>query len=128
MRANKVKQFWQEKKPLAMGWLGSPDTYHVEAMANAGFDVLVLDMREQTSAFDYFVIATGTSNRQYGLRDTRFKLVNNLGKWELFDLLADSHEAINLFSNPQYAAVRGALLAEIANLNAGAAPGYFQLP
>src|SRR3954451_1514181 len=45
MRANKVKQFWQEGKPLAMGWLGSPDTYHVEAMANAGFDVLVLDMQ-----------------------------------------------------------------------------------
>jgi 4-hydroxy-2-oxoheptanedioate aldolase len=45
MRPNKVKQFWQEKKPLAMGWLGSPDTYIVETMANAGFDALVLDMQ-----------------------------------------------------------------------------------
>jgi len=79
-------------------------------------------------AYNFSEISNGTSQRQYGLRDARFKLVNNLGKWELFDLLADSHEAINLFSNPQYAAVRGALLAEIANLNAGAAPGYFQLP
>ena len=35
-----------------------------EAEDNRGQDVLVLDMREQTSAFDYFVIATGTSNRQ----------------------------------------------------------------
>ena len=35
-----------------------------EAEDNRGQDVLVLDMREQTAAFDYFVIATGTSNRQ----------------------------------------------------------------
>ncbi|MDP8925204.1 MAG: aldolase/citrate lyase family protein [Chloroflexota bacterium] len=45
MRPNKVKQYWQEKKPLAMGWLGSPDTYIVETMANSGFDALVLDMQ-----------------------------------------------------------------------------------
>jgi ribosome-associated protein len=35
-----------------------------EAEDNRGQNVLVLDMREQTTAFDYFVIATGTSNRQ----------------------------------------------------------------
>jgi ribosome-associated protein len=35
-----------------------------EAEDNRGQDILVLDMREQTSAFDFFVIATGTSNRQ----------------------------------------------------------------
>ena len=35
-----------------------------EAGDNRGQDVVVLDMREQTSIFDYFVIATGTSNRQ----------------------------------------------------------------
>ena len=35
-----------------------------EAEDNRGQEVLVLDMREQTTAFDYFVIATGTSNRQ----------------------------------------------------------------
>ena len=35
-----------------------------EAEDNRGQNVLVLDMREQTSAFDYFVLATGTSNRQ----------------------------------------------------------------
>ena len=45
MRPNKVKQFWQEKKPLAVGWLGTPDTYVVETMANSGFDALVLDMQ-----------------------------------------------------------------------------------
>ncbi len=45
MRPNKVKQFWQEKKPLAVGWMGSPDTYMVESMANSGFDALVLDMQ-----------------------------------------------------------------------------------
>src|SRR5262245_42083547 len=35
-----------------------------EAEDNRGQEVLVLDMREQTTAFDYFVVATGTSNRQ----------------------------------------------------------------
>ena len=45
MRPNKVKQFFQEKKPLAVGWLGSPDTYIVETMANSGFDAIVLDMQ-----------------------------------------------------------------------------------
>jgi ribosome-associated protein len=35
-----------------------------EAEDNRGQNVLVLDMRDQTTAFDYFVIATGTSNRQ----------------------------------------------------------------
>jgi ribosome-associated protein len=35
-----------------------------EAEDNRGQNVLVLDMRRETTAFDYFVIATGTSNRQ----------------------------------------------------------------
>jgi ribosome-associated protein len=35
-----------------------------EAEDNRGQDVVVLDMREQTPIFDYFVIATGTSGRQ----------------------------------------------------------------
>lgn len=35
-----------------------------EAEDNRGQDVVVLDMRGQTPAFDYFVIASGTSNRQ----------------------------------------------------------------
>ena len=35
-----------------------------EAEESRGQNVVVLDMRGQTSIFDYFVIATGTSNRQ----------------------------------------------------------------
>jgi ribosome-associated protein len=31
---------------------------------NRGADIVVLDMRELTSIFDYFVLATGTSRRQ----------------------------------------------------------------
>ena len=34
------------------------------AAENRGRDVVVLDMRELTAIFDYFVIATGTSRRQ----------------------------------------------------------------
>lgn len=35
-----------------------------EAEDNRGTNVVVLDMRSETTIFDYFVIATGTSNRQ----------------------------------------------------------------
>ena len=45
MRPNKVKTFFEEKKPLAVGWLGSPDSFIVETMANSGFDAIVLDMQ-----------------------------------------------------------------------------------
>ena len=34
------------------------------AAENRGRDIVVLDLRELTSFFDYFVIATGTSRRQ----------------------------------------------------------------
>lgn len=34
------------------------------AAENKGRDIVVLDMRDQTPIFDYFVIATGTSRRQ----------------------------------------------------------------
>ena len=76
--------------------------------------------------FNFSEISTGTSQRQYGLRDTRFKLVNNLGNWELYDLVTDSHETTNLYQSAPYAAVRAALQADIATLKAGAKPGYFQ--
>jgi arylsulfatase A-like enzyme len=76
--------------------------------------------------FSFSEVSTGTNNRQYGLRDTRFKLVNNLGRWELYDLATDAKETTNLYQNARYAAVRAALQAQIATLKAGAAPGYFQ--
>ena len=34
------------------------------AIENRGQDVSVMDVRDQTSLFDYFVVATGTSRRQ----------------------------------------------------------------
>lgn len=34
------------------------------AMENRGRDVVVLDLRDQTSEFDFFVLATGSSRRQ----------------------------------------------------------------
>ena len=34
------------------------------ALDNRGHDVTILDLREQTPVFDYFVLATGTSRRQ----------------------------------------------------------------
>src|SRR4051812_46742738 len=76
--------------------------------------------------FSFSEVSNGTSQRRYGLRDTRFKLVNDLGKWELYDLAADPHETTNLYGNAQYAAARAALQAQIAGLKATAPAGYFQ--
>jgi arylsulfatase A-like enzyme len=69
--------------------------------------------------------SSGTSNRVYGLKDKRFKLVSNLKKRELYDLVADPLETKDLYANPAYAAVRATLEAQIDVLNADAKPGYF---
>lgn len=45
MRANKVKAIWREGKPATAGWLSSGSPYMAEAMANAGFDALIIDMQ-----------------------------------------------------------------------------------
>jgi arylsulfatase A-like enzyme len=71
--------------------------------------------------------STGTNNRRYALKDKRFKLVNNVGQWELYDLLTDPKETTNLYASKPHAAVLASLQAEIANLKADAPrPGYFQ--
>ncbi len=69
--------------------------------------------------------SSGTSNRRYALKDTRYKIVSNLGKRELYDLVADPLETTDLYANPAYAAVRASLEAQIDELNADARPGYF---
>ena len=63
---------------------------------------------------------SGTSQRQYGLRDTRFKLVNNLGKWELYDLAADPHEERNLAKDPASAKLLAAMREKLAALREAA--------
>ena len=51
------------------------------AQENQGRDVVVLDMREHTPVFDYFVIATGNSRRQLHAisEDVDHKLEDELG-------------------------------------------------
>jgi ribosome-associated protein len=60
-----------EKTPTTAAELSDPPRSLQLAMAaarvaaeNNGRDIVVLDMRELTKIFDYFVIATGTSRRQ----------------------------------------------------------------
>jgi len=45
VQRNKVKELWRAGSPAAVGWMGTPDPYMTEAMAEAGFDALVLDMQ-----------------------------------------------------------------------------------
>src|SRR5262249_36052745 len=76
--------------------------------------------------YSFSETSTGTTNRQYAVKDKRFKLVNHLGTWELYDLVTDPKEATNLYGNAAYAAVRAALQTQIATFAADAKPGYFQ--
>ncbi|HYP91116.1 MAG TPA: sulfatase-like hydrolase/transferase, partial [Polyangiaceae bacterium] len=75
--------------------------------------------------YSFSETSSGTSNRRYGLKDKRYKLVSNLGKRELYDLATDPQETTDLYAKPAYAAVRATLEAEIDKLNADAKPGYF---
>ena len=45
MRTNKVKEIWKSKKAPTVAWVGTPDPYIAETVANAGFDAVVLDMQ-----------------------------------------------------------------------------------
>ena len=49
--------------------------------------------------------------RHYGVRTDRYKLVHYYrhGEWELFDLLKDPDDQINLYDHPDYAEVRADL-------------------
>jgi arylsulfatase A-like enzyme len=71
-------------------------------------------------------VSSGTNQRRYAIKDRRFKLVNNLGQWELYDLATDPKEATNLYASKPHAAALASLQAEIAKLKADARPGYFQ--
>lgn len=71
--------------------------------------------------------SNGTNQRRYAVKDRRYKLVYELGKRELYDLVADPQESTNLYSSPAHAAALATLEAEIAKLRAEAPAGYFPL-
>ncbi len=58
--------------------------------------------------------------RHYGVATDRYKLVYfyepNMNYWELFDLKKDPHELKSVFSDPEYAKVRGELETELQRL------------
>ena len=45
MRPNKIKSIWRDGKSAVAGWLSSGDPYLAEAMANAGYDAIIVDMQ-----------------------------------------------------------------------------------
>lgn len=59
-------------------------------------------------------------SRHYGVRTDRYKLIyyNKLEEWELFDLLSDPHELVNVHGDPAYADVVRDLQAELRDLRA----------
>jgi arylsulfatase A-like enzyme len=69
--------------------------------------------------------SSGTNQRRYAVKDRRYKLLNELGRWELYDLAVDPEETTNLISSPTHAAVLATLQEQIAELRAKAPAGYF---
>jgi 4-hydroxy-2-oxoheptanedioate aldolase len=45
MRKNRVKELWKAGKAPSLAWVGTPDTYIAEQVANSGFDAIILDMQ-----------------------------------------------------------------------------------
>jgi arylsulfatase A-like enzyme len=66
------------------------------------------------------------NNRNFAIRDSRFKIVATNGVYSLFDLQTDPLEATDLYNDPEYAAQRASLLAEIETLKASAITGCWQ--
>lgn len=69
---------------------------------------------------------SGENTQHYAIRDARYKLVSSNKVYTLYDLASDPLESTDLFNNPQYAAQRSSLLAEIATLKASATAGCLQ--
>ena len=53
MRPNKIKQLWDQGKPVTMGWISIANGFTAEIMARQGFDAVCIDMQHG---------ATGLSN------------------------------------------------------------------
>ena len=43
--ANRIKQLWDQGKPVLNGWLAIPNAFAAEVMAQAGFDSLTVDLQ-----------------------------------------------------------------------------------
>jgi arylsulfatase A-like enzyme len=76
-------------------------------------------------AHSFTEVSNGPNQRRYAIKDRRYKLIYNVGQWELYDLVADPLEATNLYTSGPHAAVLATLKAEIAALRAQAPAGYF---
>ena len=44
MLENKVKQLWQEGKPVINGWLSIGNGFSAEVVASQGYDSVMIDM------------------------------------------------------------------------------------
>jgi 4-hydroxy-2-oxoheptanedioate aldolase len=49
MRPNKIRQMWNERKPVTLGWLCIGNSLSAEAMACQGFDALCVDLEHGTT-------------------------------------------------------------------------------
>jgi hypothetical protein len=64
--------------------------------------------------------------RRYAIRDARYKLLYDNGRWGFFDLQSDPMESRDLSGNAALAPARSALAAELASLEASAVRGCFE--
>ena len=49
MRPNKIKQMWQEGKPVTLGWVSIANSFSAEVMARQGFDAMCIDLQHGTT-------------------------------------------------------------------------------
>ena len=49
MRPNKIKQLWNDNKPVTLGWISVANSFTAEVMARQGFDALCIDLQHGTT-------------------------------------------------------------------------------
>lgn len=55
MRPNRIKQMWNEGKPVTLGWLSVNNSFTAEVMARQGFDALCIDLQHGTNTMSDLV-------------------------------------------------------------------------
>ncbi|RWI08680.1 MAG: HpcH/HpaI aldolase [Mesorhizobium sp.] len=74
---NRVRQLWQEGKPVVAGWLQLPGALHAEALARCDYDAIVVDL--QHSPIDFGMAVSMMSAIELGGAEPFVRVAANNG-------------------------------------------------
>jgi len=89
--------------------LKKPDDMQGESVRQIAAGKNVSKWRDALYYHYYEYPAVHMAKRHYGIRTDRYKLIHfyyDVDEWELYDLVKDPNEMINVYDNPGYSAIR----------------------